>query len=96
LVLIAPTADDDQCLSCDSLFVDRARPYAAHPRDCHHAGAYQSRAGDVHRAGARSKSVTAILDARSVLTFCSAEASRNAALAIHALNETEETPQLLN
>jgi hypothetical protein len=43
-----------------------------------------------------SKSVTAALDPRGVLTFCSAEASRSAALALHAVNETEDRPQLLN
>jgi hypothetical protein len=43
-----------------------------------------------------STSVTATLDPRGVLTFCSAEASRSAALAIHAVNEMEDRPQLLN
>jgi hypothetical protein len=43
-----------------------------------------------------SKSVTAALDPCGVLTFCSAEASRSAALAMHAVNETEDRPQLLN
>jgi len=43
-----------------------------------------------------SKSVTAALDPRGVLTLCSAEASRSAALALHAVNETEDRPQLLN
>src|SRR3954467_1269941 len=36
-----------------------------------------------------SKSVTAALDPRGVLTLCSAEASRSAALALHAVNEME-------
>src|SRR5947209_2480906 len=43
-----------------------------------------------------SKSVTAALDPRGVLTLCSAEASRSAALALHAVNEVEDRPQLLN
>src|SRR3954463_6653229 len=43
-----------------------------------------------------SKSVNAALDPRGVLTFCSAEASRCAALALHAVNEAEDRPQRLN
>lgn len=43
-----------------------------------------------------SKSVTADLDLRGVLTFYSAEASRSAALATHAAAEADEMPQLLN
>jgi hypothetical protein len=43
-----------------------------------------------------SRSVTADLDPRGVLTFCSAEAARSAALALHAENEAEDRPQLLN
>jgi hypothetical protein len=43
-----------------------------------------------------TKSVTADLDASGVLTFCSAEAARSAALAMHAVNEAEDRPQLLN
>jgi hypothetical protein len=43
-----------------------------------------------------TKSVTADLDANGVLTFCSTEAARSAALAMHALNEAEDRPQLLN
>ena len=43
-----------------------------------------------------AKSITAALDPRGVLTLCSAEASRSAALALHAVNESEERPQLLN
>jgi len=43
-----------------------------------------------------SKSVTADLDSSGVLIFCSAEAARTAALAMHAVNEAEDGPQLLN
>jgi hypothetical protein len=43
-----------------------------------------------------SKSVRADLDSSGVLTFCSAEAARSAALAMHAVNEAEDRPQLLN
>jgi len=43
-----------------------------------------------------SKSVTADLDPSGVLTFCSAKAARSAALAMHAVNEAEDRPQLLN
>jgi len=43
-----------------------------------------------------SKSVTADLASTGVLIFCSAEASRSAALAMHAVNEAEDGPQLLN
>jgi len=43
-----------------------------------------------------TKSVTADLDSRGVLTFCSAEAARSAALALHVVNEAEDRPQLLN
>jgi hypothetical protein len=46
-----------------------------------------------------SRSVRAALDSRGVLTFCSAEAARSAALAalaVHAANEAEDRPQLLN
>ncbi len=43
-----------------------------------------------------SKSVTADLDRRGVLTFCSAEAARSVALAVCAADETEDRPQLLN
>jgi hypothetical protein len=43
-----------------------------------------------------SKSVTADLDRRGVLTFCSIEATRGAAVAVHALNEMEDRPRLLN
>ena len=43
-----------------------------------------------------AKSVTAALDRRGVLTFCSVEAARSAALALHALNEIDDRPQLLN
>ena len=43
-----------------------------------------------------AKSITAALDPRGVLTLCSAEASRSAALALHAVNEVEDRPQLLN
>jgi hypothetical protein len=42
------------------------------------------------------KTVTADLDARGVLIFCSAEAARSAALAMHAVDEAEDRPQLLN
>jgi hypothetical protein len=43
-----------------------------------------------------SKSVTADLDQRGVLTFCSAEAARSVALAAHAADEADERPLLLN
>ncbi len=43
-----------------------------------------------------SRSVSAVLDSRGVLTFCSAEAARSAALAVHAVNEADDRPQLLN
>ena len=46
-----------------------------------------------------SRSVRAALDSRGVLTFCSAEAARSAALAafaVPAVNEAEDRPQLLN
>lgn len=43
-----------------------------------------------------SKSVTADLDQRGVLTFCSAEAARSVALAVCAADEAEDRPQLLN
>ena len=43
-----------------------------------------------------AKSVTAALNPSGVLTFCSAEAARSAALAMHAVNEAEDGPQLLN
>ena len=42
------------------------------------------------------KSVSADIDHRGVLTFCSAEAARSLAVAVHALNELEDRPQLLN
>jgi len=42
------------------------------------------------------KSVSAELDHRGVLTFCSVEAARSVVLAVHALNESEDRPQLLN
>src|SRR4051812_44374728 len=40
--------------------------------------------------------VTADLDCRGVLTFCSTEAARSAALALHIAEDTEDGPQLLN
>jgi hypothetical protein len=43
-----------------------------------------------------AKSVTADLGPSGVLTFCSAEAARSVALALHAVNETDDRPQLLN
>ena len=43
-----------------------------------------------------SKSVTADLNPRGVLTFCSPEAARSAALAMWAVDEPEDRPQLLN
>ena len=43
-----------------------------------------------------SRSVRAELDSRGVLTFCSAEATRSVALALHAANDTEDRPQLIN
>jgi hypothetical protein len=43
-----------------------------------------------------SKSIVADLDPSGVLTFCSAEAARSAAIAMHAVNEAEDGPQLLN
>lgn len=43
-----------------------------------------------------SRSVRAALDSRGVLTFCSVEAAKSAALAMHAVNEAEDRPQLLN
>lgn len=43
-----------------------------------------------------SRSVSAALDSRGVLTFCSAEAAKSAALALHAGNEADDRPQLLN
>jgi hypothetical protein len=43
-----------------------------------------------------SRSVTADLDRRGVLTFCSTEAARNVALCVHAADETDERPHLLN
>ncbi|MGB9366025.1 MAG: hypothetical protein WCE79_08425 [Xanthobacteraceae bacterium] len=43
-----------------------------------------------------SRSVKAALDSRGVLTFCSAEAAKSAALAVHAVNEADDRPQLLN
>jgi hypothetical protein len=43
-----------------------------------------------------SKTVKADLDQRGVLTFCSAEAARSVALAVHAADEAEERPLLLN
>lgn len=43
-----------------------------------------------------SKSVVADLDPSGVLTFCSSEAARSVALALHAVNETDDAPQLLN
>ena len=43
-----------------------------------------------------SKSVTADLDPRGVLTFCSTEAARSVALCVHAAEETDERPHLLN
>ena len=46
-----------------------------------------------------SRSVRAALDSQGVLTFCSAEAARSAAIAslsMHAANEAEDRPQLLN
>lgn len=42
-----------------------------------------------------SRSVSAALDSRGVLTFCSAEAARSLALAMQ-VNEAEDRPQLLN
>src|ERR1041384_466631 len=44
------------------------------------------------------RSVSAALDSRGVLTFCSAEAARSAALAalaVPAVNEADDRPQLL-
>jgi hypothetical protein len=43
-----------------------------------------------------SRSVKAALDSRGVLTFCSAEAARSAALALHAVSEADDRPLLLN
>lgn len=43
-----------------------------------------------------ARSVKAALDSRGVLTFCSAEAAKSVALAVHAANEGEDRPQLLN
>ena len=43
-----------------------------------------------------SRSVRAALDSRGVLTFCSAEAAKSVALAVHAANDTEDRPQFLN
>jgi len=43
-----------------------------------------------------SRSVRAALDSRGVLTFCSAEAAKSVALAMHAVNEADDRPQLLN
>ena len=44
-----------------------------------------------------SRSVRAALDSQGVLTFCSAEAAKSAALAaLSAVTETEDRPQLLN
>jgi hypothetical protein len=43
-----------------------------------------------------SRSVKAALDSRGVLTFCSVEAAKSAAIAVHAVNEVEDRPQLLN
>ena len=43
-----------------------------------------------------TKSVRAALDSRGVLTFCSAEAARSAALAVHAVSEADDRPLLLN
>ena len=43
-----------------------------------------------------SRSVTADLNPRGVLTFCSPEAARSAALAMCATDDLEERPQLLN
>jgi hypothetical protein len=43
-----------------------------------------------------SKSVTADLDRRGVLTFCSAEAARSVALAVCVADDAEDRPQLLN
>lgn len=42
------------------------------------------------------KSVTADLDPRGVLTFCSPEAARGAALALRAADEPDDRPHLLN
>jgi hypothetical protein len=42
------------------------------------------------------KSVTAGLDPRGVLTFCSPEAARGAALAVRAADEADDRPHLLN
>ena len=43
-----------------------------------------------------SRSVTADLNPRGVLTFCSPEAARSAALAMCATDDLEDRPQLLN
>jgi hypothetical protein len=43
-----------------------------------------------------TKSVSANLDPCGVLTLCSIEAARSAALAQHAADEADEMPRLLN
>lgn len=43
-----------------------------------------------------SKSITADLDPRGVLTFCSTEAARSVALALCAAEEADDRPHLLN
>jgi hypothetical protein len=43
-----------------------------------------------------SKLVTADLDPRGVLTFCSTEAARSVAIARHVADDAEDRPQLLN
>src|ERR1700742_1205069 len=43
-----------------------------------------------------SKSVPAALDPRGVLTFCSTEAAKSAAIALHVADEADDRPQLLN
>ena len=43
-----------------------------------------------------TKSITAELDSRGVLTLASAEAARAVALARHAVEEEEDAPRLLN
>ena len=43
-----------------------------------------------------SKSVTADLDPRGVLTFCTTEAARSVAIARHVAEDPEDRPQLLN
>ena len=43
-----------------------------------------------------TKSVAADLDPHGVLTFCSPEAARSVALAVCAMDELDDMPQLLN